>query len=96
MFFCQALNLLWIALWHRLSNHFDNTNQGSQKNEKKIESLQSRNKDLRQQITALENTAIIGMVRDGGWTVDEVAQLLQQLKAQNDPNPNTETEEETE
>lgn len=67
-----------------------------EKNEKKIESLQSRNKDLRQQITALENTAIIGMVRDGSWTVDEVAQLLQQLKAQNDPNPNTETEEETE
>ena len=66
-----------------------------EKNEKKIESLQSRNKDLRQQITALENTTIIGMVRDGGWTVDEVAQLLQQLKAQNAPNPNTETEEET-
>ena len=67
-----------------------------EKNEKKIESLQSRNKDLRQQITALENTTIIGMVRDGGWTVDEVVQLLQQLKAQNAPNPNTETEEETE
>lgn len=67
-----------------------------EKNEKKIESLQSRNKDLRQQITALENTTIIGMVRDGGWTIDEVAQLLQQLKAQNDPNPYTETEEETE
>lgn len=67
-----------------------------EKNEKKIESLQSRNKDLRQQITALENTTIIGMVRDGGWTVDEVAQLLQQLKAQNAPNPNTETEEEIE
>ena len=67
-----------------------------EKNEKKIETLQSRNKDLRQQITALENTTIIGMVRDGGWTVDEVAQLLQQLKAQNAPNPNTETEEETE
>lgn len=66
-----------------------------EKNEKKIESLQSRNKDLRQQITALENTTIVGMVRDGGWTVDEVAQLLQQLKAQNAPNPNTETEEET-
>ena len=66
-----------------------------EKNEKKIESLQSRNKDLRQQITALENTTIIGMVRDGGWTVDEVAQLLQQLKAQNAPKPNTETEEET-
>lgn len=67
-----------------------------EKNEKKIESLQSRNKDLRQQITALENTTIIGMVRDGGWTVDEVVQLLQQLKAPNAPNPNTETEEETE
>ena len=67
-----------------------------EKNEKKIESLQSRNKDLRQQITALENTTIIGIVRDGGWTVDEVAQLLQQLKAQNAPKPNTETEEETE
>ena len=66
-----------------------------EKNEKKIESLQSRNKDLRQQITALENTTIIGIVRDGGWTVDEVTQLLQQLKAQNAPNPNTETEEET-
>ena len=67
-----------------------------EKNVKKIESLQSRNKDLRQQITALENTTIIGIVRDGGWTVDEVAQLLQQLKAQNAPKPNTETEEETE
>ena len=67
-----------------------------EKNEKKIETLQSRNKELRQQITALENTTIIGMVRDGGWTIDEVAQLLQQLKAQDDPNPNTETKEETE
>ena len=67
-----------------------------EKNEKKIESLQSRNKDLRQQITALENTTIIGIVRDGGWTVDEVAQLLHQMKAKNDPKPNTETEEETE
>ena len=67
-----------------------------EKNEKKIESLQSRNKDLRQQITALENTTIIGMVRDGGWTGDEVAQLLHQLKAQSAPNSNTETEEETE
>lgn len=66
-----------------------------EKNEKKIETLQSRNKDLRQQITALENTTIIGIVRDGGWTVDEVAQLLHQMKAQNDPNANTETEEET-
>ena len=66
-----------------------------EKNEKKIETLQSRNKDLRQQITALENTTIIGIVRDGGWTVDEVAQLLHQMKAQTDPKPNPETEEET-
>ena len=67
-----------------------------EKNEKKFESLQSRNKDLRQQITALENTTIIGMVRDGGWTVDEVVQLLQELKAPSNPNPIIETEEETE
>ena len=67
-----------------------------EKNEKKIESLQNRNKELRQQITALENTTIIGMVRDGGWTIDEVAQLLQHIKEQNTPFQNTEPKEETE
>lgn len=67
-----------------------------EKNEKKIESLQNRNKELRQQITALENTTIIGMVRDGGWTIDEVAQLLQHIKEQNTPYQNTEPKEETE
>lgn len=67
-----------------------------ERNESKIESLQIRNKELRQQITALENTTIIGMVRDGGWTVDEIAQLLQQLKAQNTPHSHTEPKEETE
>ena len=66
------------------------------KNKKKIESLQNRNKELRQQITALENTTIIGMVRDGGWTIDEVAQLLQYIKEQNTPYQNTEPKEETE
>ena len=67
-----------------------------EKNEKKIESLQNRNKELRQQITAQENTTIIGMVRDGGWTIDEVAQLLQHIKEQNTPYQNTEPKEETE
>ena len=46
------------------------------KNEDKIAALQSRNKKLAEKIRHLENTEIIGAVRNSGLTIDELLSLL--------------------
>lgn len=51
-----------------------------QKNNNKIAALQAKNKVLEKQIRELENTDIIGMVRDQGMTMEEFAALFQQMK----------------
>ena len=58
--------------------------------EEKIAKLQSRNQELRKQITALENTEIIGMIRDGGWSIEEVAALLNNSQPANPNNTSKE------
>ncbi|MDD3228228.1 MAG: DUF4315 family protein [Oscillospiraceae bacterium] len=50
------------------------------KNDGKIVSLQSRNKAIDSQITELENTDIVGIVRDTGISIEMLAELLQNLK----------------
>lgn len=51
-----------------------------EKNNGKIAVLQAKNKDLEKQIRELENTDIIGMVREQGMTMEEFASLFQQMK----------------
>ena len=51
-----------------------------EKNNGKIATLQAKNKVLEKQIRELENTDIIGMVRDQGMTMEEFAALFQQMK----------------
>ena len=51
-----------------------------EKNNEKIRKLQERNAELKEQIRELENTDIVGIVRDTGITPEELAALLQTLK----------------
>lgn len=51
-----------------------------EKNNAKIATLQAKNKALEKQIRELENTDIIGMVREQGMTIEEFAQLFQTMK----------------
>jgi hypothetical protein len=46
------------------------------KNSEKIQSLQARNRELEDKIRKLENTDIIGMVREIGMTPDQLAEFL--------------------
>lgn len=50
------------------------------KNCEEISKLQGRNKEIDSQITELENTDIIGIVRDSGLTPDSLAELLRAMK----------------
>ena len=54
-----------------------------EKNSARIAKLQERNKKLAEDITEIENTDIIGMVREQGITPDMLQALLQGMK--NDP-----------
>ena len=51
-----------------------------EKNNNKIASLQARNRDIEKQIRELENTDIIGMVRENGMTIEQFAELFQMMK----------------
>ena len=51
-----------------------------EKNNAKIATLQAKNKALEKQIRELENTDIIGMVREKGMTIEEFAELFQTMK----------------
>ncbi len=56
-----------------------------EKNDRKIQSLQSRNKTIDEKVTKIENTDIIGLVREVGMTPDQLAELLK-----NPRNPDAE------
>lgn len=62
-------------------------------NDDKIAALQSRNEEIDRQIIELENTDIIGMVRESGLTPDMLAALIQSMK-QNPASINSERTEE--
>ena len=51
-----------------------------EKNCSKISSLQTRNKKIDAEIIAIENTDIIGMVRENGLTPDALAELIAAMK----------------
>ncbi len=50
------------------------------KNDEKVAELLARNKEIDDEITELENTDIIGIVRENGLTPDELAELIQKMK----------------
>lgn len=50
------------------------------KNKKRITSLQARNKKIEEDIVSLENTDIIGMVREHELTPDQLYELIRNLK----------------
>lgn len=50
------------------------------KNEERISSLQSRNREIDESITNLENEDIVGLARATGMTMDELSQYLIKLK----------------
>ena len=68
-----------------------------EKNNGKIAALQTRNREIDSQIMELENTDIIGIVRESGlaratgMSMEELAQFLTQLKRGGAPfiTPNT-------
>lgn len=51
-----------------------------EKNNGKIAALQAKNKELEKQIRELENLDIVGMVREQGLTMEQFAELFQQMK----------------
>ncbi len=69
-----------------------------EKNNKKIASLQARNKKIDEDIMSIENTDIIGMVRENALTPDMLYELIRAMKKNPLPMPpqNTEETEETE
>ncbi len=57
-----------------------------EKNCEKIAKLKARNEEIDQEVTNLENTDIIGLVRGVGMTPDQLAALIQGI------SPNTPVE----
>lgn len=64
------------------------------KNCSKIASLQARNKKIDADILAIENTDIIGMVREYGFSPDELMELIK--ASQKNPIPAPADSDETE
>ena len=67
-----------------------------EKNSSKIASLQARNKKIDADILAIENTDIIGMVREYGFSPDELMELIKAATKNPIPAPadSDETEDE--
>ena len=67
-----------------------------EKNCSKIASLQARNKKIDADILAIENTDIIGRVREYGFSPDELMELIKMAKKNPIPAPadSDETEDE--
>ena len=61
-----------------------------EKNNRKISSLQARNKKIAAAITEMENTDIIGMVREFSLSPDELMELLCTMKKAPIPDINNE------
>ena len=58
-----------------------------EKNCSKIASLQARNKKIDADILSIENTDIIGMVREYGFSPDELMELIKPSKKNPIPAP---------
>ena len=52
-----------------------------EKNKCTISDLQGRNRELEKQIRELEDTDLIGMVRENGMTMEQFAELFRRMQA---------------
>ncbi len=52
-----------------------------EKNTAKIDSLRERNLEIEKQVLEMENTDIIGMIRESGMSIEEFAVLFQQMRS---------------
>lgn len=64
-----------------------------EKNDCKIAALRERNKNISEKIAELENTEIIGMVREHELTPDMLYEMICTLKTRPVPGVHEETEE---
>ena len=64
-----------------------------EKNCNKIASLQARNKKIDADILSIENTDIIGMVRDYGFSPDQLMELIKASKKNPIPMTISDSEE---
>ncbi len=55
-----------------------------ERNDAKIVALQAKNKKLAERIRQLENAEIIGAVRERGFTIDELVELLGKTEKKHD------------
>ena len=63
------------------------------KNDGKIAMLQSRNREIDEDIIKLENEDIVGLARATGMTMEELAQYLMHIKSGGSPFYNTQKED---
>ena len=54
---------------------------GAGEEQREISDLQGRNRELEKQIRELEDTDIIGMVRENGMTMEQFAELFRRMQA---------------
>ena len=52
-----------------------------EKNKSEISDLQGRNRELEKQIRELEDTDIMGTVRENGMTMEQLAELFRRMQA---------------
>ena len=64
-----------------LCHPYGNCCRNPLREEKEISDLQGRNRELEKQIRELEDTDIIGMVRENGMTMEQFAELFRSMQA---------------
>lgn len=55
-----------------------------EENKNKINELQGKNRELTAQLRELENTDIIGLVRERGWTLEQFMALMDSTPVQDE------------
>ena len=71
-----------------MNSKIDKLREERSKHTTKIESLQSRVKEIDEKITELENIDIVGMVRERGVTPEMLAELLKAMHGKPVPAEN--------
>ena len=66
-----------------MSIKLDKLRSEREKNTTRISGLQARNKDLDRQITDLENTEILGLVKSVEATPEELAEFIKEFRDKN-------------
>ena len=71
----------FLPLWALAIKESERYEPENHENKGKISDLQGRNRELEKQIRELEDTDIIGMVRENGMTMEQFAELFRRMQA---------------